>query len=50
LLNRGVGPENLKESYAYKANYPDEIKFRISGTDLEASLDKGETWKKVTLT
>jgi hypothetical protein len=50
LLNRGVSPENLKESYAYKANYPDGIKFHKNGTDLEVSLDDGDTWKKVTLT
>lgn len=50
LLNRGIGADNLKESYAYKANYPDAVKFRISGTDLEVSLDAGSTWRKVTLT
>lgn len=50
LLNRGIGPDNLKEQYALKANYPSDLKFRKNGSDLEVSLDNGETWKKVTLT
>ena len=50
LLARGIGPDNLKEQYASKLNYPNEIKFRKNGADLEVSLDNGQTWKKATLT
>jgi hypothetical protein len=50
LLNRGIGPDNLRESYAFKANLPNDIKFRQNGTDLEVSLDEGKSWRKVTLT
>lgn len=50
FLKRGIGPDNLKESYALKANLPDDLKFRKNGTNLEVSFDEGKTWRQVTLT